>query len=272
MADLHVPIRAGSDIAFLGGLIRHVLETESYFKEYVLALHERRDDPATSDFEDAEDLGGYFSGCDPETQHLRPDHVAVRGRRGRGAGRPPRAQRRRSFERAAPAPGCGRPRSERDVDAPAPALRASTSCAATTRATRRRWSSASAASPQEDFHARGRGADRATRAASAPPRSATRVGWTQHTAGVQMIRAAAILQLLLGNIGRPGRRHHGACAATRRSRARPTSRRSTTCCPATCRCRKAREERARPRDLRRHGSGAERRAGGRTSTSTSSRC
>ena len=30
------------------------------------------------------------------------------------------------------------------------------------------------------------------------------VGWTQHTAGVQMIRSAAILQLLLGNIGRPG--------------------------------------------------------------------
>src|SRR5207248_9536843 len=30
------------------------------------------------------------------------------------------------------------------------------------------------------------------------------VGWTQHTTGVQMIRAAAILQLLLGNIGRPG--------------------------------------------------------------------
>ncbi len=30
------------------------------------------------------------------------------------------------------------------------------------------------------------------------------VGWTQHTTGVQNIRAAAILQLLLGNIGRPG--------------------------------------------------------------------
>lgn len=30
------------------------------------------------------------------------------------------------------------------------------------------------------------------------------VGWTQHSRGVQMIRAAAILQLLLGNIGRPG--------------------------------------------------------------------
>src|SRR5436190_23110737 len=30
------------------------------------------------------------------------------------------------------------------------------------------------------------------------------VGWTQHTMGVQIIRAATILQLLLGNIGRPG--------------------------------------------------------------------
>ena len=30
------------------------------------------------------------------------------------------------------------------------------------------------------------------------------VGWTQHTVGVQIIRAAAIVQLLLGNIGRPG--------------------------------------------------------------------
>jgi formate dehydrogenase major subunit len=30
------------------------------------------------------------------------------------------------------------------------------------------------------------------------------VGWTQHTTGVQIIRAAAVLQLLLGNVGRPG--------------------------------------------------------------------
>src|SRR5215213_8445514 len=66
MSDLHVPIRAGSDIAFLGGLIRHVLETESYFRDYVVnytnaptIINER--------FEDAEDLGGVFSGLDPET-------------------------------------------------------------------------------------------------------------------------------------------------------------------------------------------------------------
>src|SRR5262249_62211775 len=30
------------------------------------------------------------------------------------------------------------------------------------------------------------------------------VGWTQHTTGVQNIRTAAIVQQLLGNIGRPG--------------------------------------------------------------------
>ncbi len=31
-----------------------------------------------------------------------------------------------------------------------------------------------------------------------------RSGWTQHSIGVQYIRTAAIVQLLLGNIGRPG--------------------------------------------------------------------
>ena len=66
VADLYVPIRAGSDIAFLGGLIRHIIETESYFKDYVvhytnasMILHE--------DFKDTEDLDGLFSGFDPET-------------------------------------------------------------------------------------------------------------------------------------------------------------------------------------------------------------
>ena len=45
---------------------------------------------------------------------------------------------------------------------------------------------------------------RRTPAGTGPPRSCYTVGWTQHTVGVQYIRTAAILQLLLGNIGRPG--------------------------------------------------------------------
>ncbi len=43
--------------------------------------------------------------------------------------------------------------------------------------------------------------------ASGPDKTAAicyAVGWTQHSKGVQIIRTAAILQLLLGNIGRPG--------------------------------------------------------------------
>ncbi len=45
---------------------------------------------------------------------------------------------------------------------------------------------------------------RRTRAPSAPAAFGYAVGWTQHTVGVQYIRTAAIVQLLLGNIGRPG--------------------------------------------------------------------
>ena len=37
MADRHVPIRAGSDIAFLGGLINWVLTHNREFREYVVA-------------------------------------------------------------------------------------------------------------------------------------------------------------------------------------------------------------------------------------------
>src|SRR5512142_1390764 len=68
--DLHVPIRAGTDIAFLGGLIRHVIHSERwnsdpFFKEYVLhytnaatLLH--------AGFKDTEDLDGVFSGLSPD--------------------------------------------------------------------------------------------------------------------------------------------------------------------------------------------------------------
>src|SRR3954462_9447936 len=37
VADLHVPLRAGSDIAFLGGIINYILSTGKYFRDYVVA-------------------------------------------------------------------------------------------------------------------------------------------------------------------------------------------------------------------------------------------
>src|SRR5207302_1365513 len=65
LADLHVPIRAGSDIAFLGGIVNHILEHERWFPEYV----SRYTNAATiisEDFRDTEDLDGLFSGFDEE--------------------------------------------------------------------------------------------------------------------------------------------------------------------------------------------------------------
>src|SRR3954464_87322 len=66
LADQHVPIRAGSDIAFLGGLIHHVLGTEAYFRDYVVN-YTNASTIINEHFQDVEDLGGVFSGFDPET-------------------------------------------------------------------------------------------------------------------------------------------------------------------------------------------------------------
>lgn len=63
LADVHVPIRAGSDIAFLGGLINHVLTTDSYFHEYVRA-YTNASTIIGEEFLDTEDLAGLFSGFD----------------------------------------------------------------------------------------------------------------------------------------------------------------------------------------------------------------
>ncbi len=64
LADLYVPIRSGTDIAFMGGLIRYILEHERYHREYIVAytnaaflIH------PDFDFQD-----GLFSGYDPETR------------------------------------------------------------------------------------------------------------------------------------------------------------------------------------------------------------
>ena len=63
IADLHVPLRIGTDIAFLGGLIRYVLDNELYFKEYVVA-YTNAGALVGEEFVDAEDLEGLFSGYD----------------------------------------------------------------------------------------------------------------------------------------------------------------------------------------------------------------
>src|ERR1043166_9310963 len=66
MADIYAPIRAGADIAFLGGLVRFVLENErwnrdEFFREY-LANYTNASTIVSDEFKDTEDLDGVFSG------------------------------------------------------------------------------------------------------------------------------------------------------------------------------------------------------------------
>jgi len=61
LADLHVPLRAGSDIVFLGAIVNYVLTNELYFKEYV-AAYTNAGTILTEDFVDTEDLDGLFAG------------------------------------------------------------------------------------------------------------------------------------------------------------------------------------------------------------------
>src|SRR4051794_20794675 len=67
LADVHVPLRAGSDIAFLGGIINYVLRKEKCFRDYVVAY---TNGPVVlrEDFRDTEDLDGVFSGLDPDSR------------------------------------------------------------------------------------------------------------------------------------------------------------------------------------------------------------
>src|SRR5688572_18970482 len=78
VADLHVPIRAGSDIAFLGGLVRYVLENEGWFREYV--VHYTNAAALVSEnFRDTEELDGLFSGWDPEKGQYDPSSWRYEG-------------------------------------------------------------------------------------------------------------------------------------------------------------------------------------------------
>jgi hypothetical protein len=63
LADL--PIRAGSEIAFLGGVIRYVLENGKWFHDYVLR-YTNASTIITEEYQDTEDLAGFFSGFEEE--------------------------------------------------------------------------------------------------------------------------------------------------------------------------------------------------------------
>ncbi|MEW2355538.1 formate dehydrogenase [Spirillospora sp. NPDC029432] len=214
VSDVYVPIRAGSDIAFLGGIVNHVLSTGSYFRDYVLA-YTNASTILRDEFRDTEDLDGVFSGMNAETRHYDLDSwryegldvVAASGRRDLDYERRVRAEaavqesgRSESHGSGGAPLGKGRPRVDETLQDPRCVFQV----------LKRHYSRYTpemvekvCGVPPElfakvcDALVRNSGPDRTSAFAYA-------VGWTQHTVGSQYIRTACILQLLLGNIGRPG--------------------------------------------------------------------
>jgi formate dehydrogenase major subunit len=202
MADIYLPIRAGTDIAFLGGIVRYILDHELDFREYVLA-YTNAATILSDDYQDTEDLGGLFSGFDPKTNSYDQSSWQYRGHEPDGGAHDTATER---------ATGSGLQHESHGVP-----LGGSTDRDESLRHPRcvyqilkRHYARYTpemvervCGIPQERFEQ----VARAWTANSGRERTSAlvySVGWTQHSVGVQYIRAGAIIQLLLGNVGRPG--------------------------------------------------------------------
>ncbi len=199
LADIYAPIRCGSDIAFLGGLIRYILENDLWFRDYVLSYT----NIATiieDEFQDTSELDGLFSGWSDESRSYKAmswqykgDEVPsalVEHHLNTGSSY---SEKLRRASKGPPAvdmtlqhPNCVYNILKRHYAAYTPEMvEKITGC------------------PKKTFldiaaaMTRGSGRDKTGAWCYA-------VGWTHHSTGVQTIRAAGIIQALLGNIGRPG--------------------------------------------------------------------
>lgn len=209
VADRYLPIRAGTDIVLTGALINHVLTNELDFREYVLA-YTNASTIVSEEFRDTEDLDGLFSGFDQETRRYDPSSWAYESASEEAAaGR--RSEQLEGGRRHAEAAGAEQYGSggagmlaEPLTD---PTLTHPRCVYQILRRHFARYTPEMVAElcglPREDFAALAE----AVTANSGRERTTAwvySVGWTQHSVGAQYIRAASILQLLLGNMGRPG--------------------------------------------------------------------
>lgn len=202
MCDIYAPLRPGTDIVLLGGLINYIIENEEYFEEYVKA-YTNAATIITEEFDDA-DVSGFFSGWNEESnsydmeswqyegQPLR--HAAVGGSQDNRAGdledqssdEELHDGRQRQNDPSLQNERCVFQILKRHFAKYTPEM-VERICG----------------TPKEAF------LEVAKALCENSGREKTSsfcyaVGWTQHSKGVQIIRTAAILQLLLGNVGRPG--------------------------------------------------------------------
>ena len=172
VADYYAPIRAGTDIAFLGGLINYLLSHDKIHHDYVRNYTDFSFlVKADFGFED-----GIFTGYDPE---------------------------KHSYDKAS----WGYQLGEDGYVVTDPTLRDPRCVYRMMKAHYARYTpemvSTICGTPQDAFLK----VCEMIAETSAPDRVMTimyALGWTQHSQGSQMIRTGAMVQLLLGNIGKPG--------------------------------------------------------------------
>jgi formate dehydrogenase major subunit len=199
-ATKFVGIRAGSDIAFLGGIVNYIFEHEAWFDEYVKAYTNA---PVIIDerFLDTEDLDGLFSGWDPELKKYDPETWQYEGMEVKSeAGAPPKGEQA-GHGGAGGGMESGEPPNEDET------LQHERCVFQIVKRHFARYTpelvaDACGCTVDEFLYVARKLCENSGREKTGS--FAYAVGWTQHTVGVQIIRTAAIIQLLLGNIGRPG--------------------------------------------------------------------
>ena len=170
--DFHVPLRSGTDIAFLGGMVNYIIQNNLYFKEYVVNY-------TNATFVVGKDYAfqdGLFSGYNPTTRKYDKSKWAFEKNKDGGPVIDTTLKNERCVFNL---------------------MRKHYS-----RYTLKNVSDVTGVSEEnlrkvyDAFCATGR-----------PDKAGTilyALGWTQHTVGVQNIRTSTLIQLLLGNIGVAG--------------------------------------------------------------------
>jgi formate dehydrogenase major subunit len=173
VADLYAPLRSGTDIAFLLGIIRYAIDKKRFHEEYV-KLHTNASYVISDKYRFD---SGLFAGFDATKGEYAKDAWAYE------------ADEQTKAYKVDPSlehPRCVFQLLKKHVDRYTPEM-VERICG----------------TPQDTFL---KVCDVVTSTGTAD-RAGTityALGWTQHSTGVQMIRGGAMLQLLLGNVGRPG--------------------------------------------------------------------
>lgn len=199
MADIHAPIRAGTDIVFLGALINYIINherwnTDPFFQEYVVN-YTNAATLVNPDYQDPEDLEGLFSGFIPDKRKYDVNSWTYQLE---GETKP--AGEEQSYSASVAVGLDPNPLADPTLQDPQTVFQIMKRHYA--RYTPEMVENVCGC-PQEKFIQ----VAETLLANSGRERTSSivyAVGWTQHTVGVQFIRTAAMVQSLLGNVGRPG--------------------------------------------------------------------